>query len=184
MASIAGKDWKEFECSSGVTVLYGPFPYGMYWDIMSRALDEYPDPETPQKTIEVLGGTEEVDDLEDPVYQAGLKAARLARANLLGEATLEFCVEPKGGMAQWEPLLKRLSDKYVSDPPPEDETERRAWFLAKYALRTEADWGIVGLVQRFSQIDNEEVRRKAEQFPGDVAGPEGDGADAPGPVEE
>ena len=184
MASIAGSDWKEYECSSGVTVLYGPFPHGLYWDIMGRTLDEHPDPEPPKKTIEVLGGTEEVDDPEDPAYLAQLNAARLARANLLGEAVLETCVEPKGGLDQYEPLIKRLEDKYVQDPAPEDETERRAWFLAKYVMRTTDDWKLIGKVQRFSQIDDEEVRRKAEQFPGDVEGPEGDGADAPGPAEE
>jgi hypothetical protein len=57
------------------------------------------------------------------------------------------------------------------------------WFLAKYALRTKRDWDIVGKVQRFSQIEDEEVRKRVEFFRGDVAGPEGDGADAPGPAE-
>jgi len=178
-----GSEWKEQELSSGVTVLYGPFPHGLYFDVMGRALEEHPDPEPPTREIEVVDGTEEVEDLDDPAYRAALEKARLARWNLLGEAALEMCVEVKGGLGPWEPVIQRIADKFSSDPLPEDPIGRKAWFLAKFAMRTRDDWKLIGKIQRFSQIDDEEVRRKAEQFPGDVAGPEGDGADAPGPAE-
>lgn len=175
-----GSDWKEEELSSGVTVLYGPFPHGLYWDVMGRALEEHPDPEVPKKTIDVMDGTEEIDDPDDPAYKAALEKARLARWNLLGEAALELCVEVKDGLEPWEPVIGRIASKFATDPVPEDEIGRKAWFLAKFAMRTPEDWRLIGKIQRFSQIDDEEVRRKAEMFPGDVAGPEGDGADAPG----
>jgi hypothetical protein len=166
--------------SSGVAVEYGPFPSGLYWDIMSRALEEHPDPEPPRKTIQVVTGTEEVDDPEDPAYKAALEAARLARFNLLGEAVLDLCVEVVGGMEQYEPVVGRLARKYAKEPPPDDPAERKVWFLTKYAIRTREDWKLIGRVQRFSQIDDEEVRQRAEFFRGDVAGAEGAGADAPG----
>ena len=93
---MAGSDWKELEFSSGVRVIYGPFPHGLYWDIMSKALDEYPDPEMPKREIEVLIGTEEVDDDENPEYKAALNQARLARYGFLSEAALDLCVEVEG----------------------------------------------------------------------------------------
>jgi len=180
---MAGSDWKELEFSSGVKVIYGPFPQGLYWDIMSNALDEYPDPEVPKKEIEVLTGTEEVDDLENPEYVAALNQARLARYGILSEAAFDLCVEVEGWPDEWTAAVKKAS-KYASDPPPEDPDELKVWFLTKYALRTTEDWKIVGFIQRFSQIDDEEVRRRAEFFRGDVEGAEDSGVDAPGPAEE
>ena len=177
---MAEAEWKRLVFSSGVAVRYGPFPSGLYWDIMARALDEHPDPECPKKTVKVLTGTEEVDDPDDPTYQAGLAKARLARWNLLGEAALEFCVELDGGLEQYEPTIGRLAKKYVKDPPPEDLVERKVWLLAKWAIRTPEDWKIIAKVQRFSQIEDEEVRQRAEFFPGEVEGAAGAGADAPG----
>lgn len=183
---MAGSDWKEFELSSGITVLYGPFPAGMYWDIMDRALQDFADPEVPYRTIEVLGGTEEIEDPEDPEYQKALLKARQAQNKLMANAVLDFCVEVKGGLGPWEDIIELIARKYasLSDPLPEDPRERQSWFLKKYAMKTADDWRLIGKVQSFSQIDDDEVRLRAEQFPGDVAGPEGDGAAAPGAAEE
>ncbi len=180
---MATTEWKSLTFSSGVAVRYGPFPSGLYWDIMALALDEHPDPEPPKKAIKVVDGEEMVDDPDDPQYQAELGKARLARWNLLGEAVLEFCVEPEGGMEQHEPTVARLAEHYVKDAPPSDPVGRKVWFLTKFAIRTAEDWKVVGKVQRFSQIEDDEVRQRAEFFRGDVAGTEGDGADAPGAAE-
>jgi hypothetical protein len=181
---VAGKeDWRKMTLSSGVTVLYGPFPHGLYWDIMARALDDYPDPEPPKKEIEVLGGTEEVDDEDDPDYKLELGTARAKRAHLMGEAALEFCVEvvePE----DWERLCDRVAAKYAKEQPPEDPDEKRAWFLAKYAIRTKEDWDLVRNIQKFSQIEEKEVEQRAEFFRGEVEGAEDPGADAPGAAEE
>ncbi len=173
--------WRRLTLSSGVEVEYGPFPANMYWDVQARALDDHPDPVPPKKTIEVLDGTEEVDDLEDPEYLTALNLARMARFNLLGEAALEFCVEVVD-WERWEPKVERISKKYAKDPAPTDPDERRVWFLSKFALRTTKDWQIIRKVQSFSQIEDEEVRHRAEFFRGGVEGPEGDGTDAPGPA--
>jgi hypothetical protein len=175
--------WKRLKLSSGVEVEYGPFPANMYWDIQARALEDHPDPEPPKKVVETFDGTEEVDDLQNPEYVAALNVARLARFNLLGEAALEFCVEVLD-WERWEPKVKRLAEKYVKEKPPEDPVERKVWFLAKFAIRTPGDWNLIRKVQSFSQIEDEEVRQRAEFFRGDVAGPEGAGADAPGAAPE
>jgi len=90
---MSTEEWRPFTTSAGVELRYGPFPSNMYWDIQARALEEHPDPEPPMKTIEVFDGTEEIEDTDDEAYKAELAAARLARFNLLGEASLEFCVE-------------------------------------------------------------------------------------------
>jgi len=174
--------WKEMKTSSGVTVLYGPFPGGLYWDLMGRLLDEHPDPEPPMKEIETFDGPEEVEDIEDPEYKAALSKARLARADKMGRFILETCVEIADG--GWEADAERLADKWAKDPLPDDPLDRKVWYLEKYVLRTVKDWEIIGRVQRFSQIEDEEVRQRAEFFRGHVEGPEGAGADAPGAGEE
>jgi hypothetical protein len=181
---MAGSNWKEYELSSGVTVLYGPFPHGLYWDIMSALLEEFPDPEIPKKTIQVVTGTEEIDDEENPEYQQALTEARLARWEKLRRASLDMCVEPKGGLEQYEETIARVGALYAREPAPAEPADRKVWFLMKYAFRTPEDWKLIGKIQRFSQIDDEEVRRRAEFFRRDLAGAEDPGADAPGPAEE
>lgn len=171
-------NWKEWTFSSGVTVLYGPFPQNAYWDIMARALELHPDPEPPQKEIEVLGGTEMMDDEDDPAYQAALQAARVGRYDHLAGAVLDLCVELKDP-AGMEAGIAR-AERWTKDPAPDDPDDRKRWFLSKFAIRTPEDWGIVRAVQRFSQVEDEEVAAQAEFFPGDVEGDEGAGADAPG----
>jgi len=183
---MGADNWKAMKMSSGVTVRYGPFPGSLYWDVMAKALEEHPEPEVPQKEITVLNGTEMVDDTDDPEYKKQLREARNARLDLLGKAALEFCVEVEGWPDEWEAVTDRLVNEYgakVDGKVPETDVERRLAFLMKYALRTKKDWGIIGLVQRFSQIEEEDIRRQAETFPGDVAQHEGAGPDAPGVVE-
>ena len=99
--------------------------------------------------------------------------ARRARSNVLGNAALDFCVRPKGDLEQHEPEIAQAAKYVKDDPPPEGPDERRVWWLAKLALRTDYDWAVVAKAQAFSQIEDGEVRRKAESFPGDVEGPEG-----------
>ena len=182
MAEV-GTVWKRMELSSGVLVQYGPFPQGLYWDIMSKALDEHPDPEVPKRTIEVLQGTEEIDDLENEEYQDALQKARLARYEILTRAALDLCVVIVGWPEEWAEAVCKAT-KYAAEPPPEDPDELKIWFLNKYGLRTREDWKLIGNIQRFSQIDDEEVRQRAEFFRGNVERPEDPGVDAPGPAEE
>jgi hypothetical protein len=174
----AFEEWKSFKTSAGVELRYGPFPGALYWDIMSRALREFPDPVPPKKIIEVLDGTEEIDNLDDPEYMNALAAARMGRHGILGEAALEMCVEI---MTDWEPIVERLTDRWVVEPPPADVRERKLWFLSKYALRTSKDWSIIRKIRTFSQIEDEEVQQRIEFFRGDVEGSESPGPDASGP---
>jgi hypothetical protein len=157
----------------GVELEYAAFPHGLYWDIMDQALRDHPDPDPPMVEIEVLDGTEMMPDEEDGDYLAGLAEAQRKRYNVLREAALDLCVRPKGGLEQHEPEIVKAA-KYIRDePPPEDPEERRFWWLKRLAIRTAEDARIVLKVQTFSQIEDEEVSRKAESFPGDVEGPEG-----------
>lgn len=174
------EEWKSFTTSAGVELRYGPFPSNMYWDIQNNALEQHPDPDPPMKEIKTFDGTEEIEDVENEEYKAQLAAARLARFNLLGEASLEFCVEVVD-WDRWREKLPRIA-RYTGTMP-EDEDEQRVWFLAKYALRTRKDWDLIRLIQRFSQVEDEEVRRRVEFFRGDVEGDEDPGADAPEPAE-
>jgi len=181
------ENWKTMVMSSGVTVRYGPFPGSLYYDLMAKAFEDHPDPEIPQKEIEVLGGTEMVDDEDDPEYKTKLRIARNARWDMVGKMALDLCVEPVGWPEEWAEVTGRLIDVYgakVDGKVPETDAERRLAFLLKYAIRTADDWEIVRKVQRFSVIDDEEVRRQAESFPSDVEGAEGSGPDAPGPAEQ
>src|SRR3990172_10045886 len=75
--------------SSGVTVTVIPFPPGL----LQRINSDHPDPEPPKKTIEVLGGTEEVDNLKDEDYLTEKESVTTQRNSLLGEAVIELCVE-------------------------------------------------------------------------------------------
>jgi hypothetical protein len=184
---MSGKDnWKAMTMSSGVTVRYGQFPGSLYWDVMAKAFEDHPDPEVPQREIEVLGGTEMVDDEENPEYKVQLQVARNARFDLVGKMALELCVEPVGWPDEWVEETDRLVNVYgakLDGKVPETDTERRLAFLMKYAIRTADDWEVIGKIRRFSQIEEEDVRRQAETFPGDVEEPESSGPDAPGAVE-
>lgn len=173
-------NWKEHTFDSGVRVRYGPFPHGAYWDIMARALEEYPDPEVPMKTVEVVDGTEEMEDWENEGYKAEKRIAELARAEMMVDATLEWCIEL---VEDFEPAIERLKKKWVKDVP-DDPIDRKVWFLRKFAIRTTDDWNIIAKCRRYSQIEDEEVADRAEFFRGEVAGSEGAGADASGAAEK
>lgn len=169
--------WRKWTFSSGYTVRYGPFPYSIYWDVMARALQEHPDPDPPMRVIDTVTGPEEIEDLENPEYLAAKQTAEIERGRVLSQAALELCVELEDDP---EPIIARLSAKYLKTLPPDDPMERKVWFLTKFAIRTKKDWGIVRQIQRYSQIEDEEVRDRVEFFRGDVEGAEDPGADAPG----
>lgn len=174
--------WKPFTTSAGIDLLYGPFPGALYWDIMARALELFPDPDPPMKTIEVVDGTEQVEDLDDQEYKTKLAQAQLERHGFMGEAMLEMCI--KIVTPDWEKIAERIADKWLKDPLPDNTEDRKVWFLGKYALRTPKDWEIYSKIRRFSQIEDDEVRQRTEFFRGDVAGDEGTGPNAPRPAEE
>lgn len=163
---------EEKTLSSGVTVRVLPFPAGLWDKINAQILEEYPDPIPPKKTITVLGGTEEVDDLDDPEYKekaATTKKERdTASGNIIGEATLDLCVEVD--LTPYTNIIKRL-EKY-SGKFPADSDERRVRFLAEYALRSRGDYEVVtfSAVTQMT-IGDKEVAGRISNFQDNLAGP-------------
>lgn len=165
----------EVTLSSGVTIKILPFPAGLYRKIQKKAMQDHPEPDPPQKTIEVVDGTEEIDDIENEDYQAALAAAQTARNNLLLEAILDLCVEVD--MDRWQPVVKRLAHYDVDFP--EDPIEQKIEFLNMYALRTRGDYELVTVIATAQTIASDpEVAERIKTFRGQMARTASNGADA------
>lgn len=148
--------------SSDVTVIVIPFPPGL----LQRINSDHPDPVPPKKTIQVLDGTEEVDNLKDEGYILEKEAVTTQRNSLLGEAVIELCVEVD--LKLYAKEIKKL-EKYTS-PYPDDTDERRMRFLQEYALRTRGDYEVV-ITSAITQIaiSDEEVQERIKSFQSDMA---------------
>ena len=155
--------------SSGVEVTVLPIPPGLIQQIQRGHPDEKP----PKKTITVLGGTEEVDNLDDQEYRAAQLAIERERNGKLGEAVVEFCLELD--MSKYDSTIKRL-EKIVS-PFPVDPDERRIRFLYEYALRTIGDYSITQAIaiEQISFTD-EEVKERISSFQSNLARTAANGA--------
>lgn len=166
--------------TSGVEVLVRPFPSGLWEKINQRALKDFPEPIIPKKTIEVLGGTEEVDDLNNPEYLVQKQKVTNQRNNFLGEAILDLCVEVD--LEKWEKEIKRI-ERY-SDPYPTDLDERRLRFLSDYAIRSAGDWQFVfaSAIEQ-AQATEPEVAERIDSFQHKVAQSGSNGA-APSGIDE
>lgn len=150
-----------------------PFPAGLYNRLQIKSLEDFPDPEPPKKTIEVVDGTEEVDDLDDPAYLADQREARRNRLARFAEAIVEICVDLD--LDEWEAEIGRL-EKYAG-PAPEDGPDRIAWFLENYGCRLSEDYAaITESAMRQTLVTSKEVQERVGFFRGDV---EGDTADEP-----
>ncbi len=147
--------------SSGVTVVVIPFPPGL----LQRINSDHPDPVPPKKTIKVLDGTEEVDNLKDEGYLAQKDEVTRERNSLLGEAVIELCVE-----VDLKPYAKEIAklERFTS-PYPDDTDERRMRFLQEYALRTRGDYENV-ITSAITQIaiSDEEVQERIATFQSDL----------------
>lgn len=166
--------------SSGITVEMLPFPAGLWEEINIRAFEDFPEPIPPKKTVEVLGGTEDIDNLDDPQYKADVKKVGEERTGLLLGAVLDIC--PQLNLDEWEPRIKRL-EKYTR-PFSDDPDERRIEFLTRYVLRTKADYENL-MLAAVSQIlvDDPEVSARIQYFQSQVEGAAASYADAPGATE-
>lgn len=175
------KNFEERELSSGVMVRIRPFPPGLFESINSQAFRLYPDPVAPKKTIKVVDGTEEVDDLSNPDYLAAVEEVGRKRSGLLGEAVLDLCVEVD--IEPYAAIIKRL-EKY-SGEFPDDPEERKLKFLTDYALRTKGDYESV-MVSATTQtmIDDPEVAERIEFFRSQVAGAKANGTTPSSPDEK
>ncbi len=159
--------------SSGVTVTVIPFPPGL----LQRINSDHPDPVPPKKTIKVLDGTEEVDNLKDEAYLAQKDEVTSQRNSLLGEAVIELCVE-----VDLKPYAKEITklERFTS-PYPDDTDERRMRFLQEFALRTRGDYEVV-ITSAITQIaiSDEEVQERIATFQSNLSRPATNGAKAPG----
>ena len=172
---------EQITLSSGVTVTVSPFPAGLWWDLHARALEQHPDPEPPTKTIDVVDGTEEVQDLDNPDYLEALALANRERTNIQGEAIIDLCVDVD--MEPYAATIKRV-ERYIGQAPKEDD-ERRVWFLTKYALRGRADYEAVMLAATAQLMTSDpEVANRLKSFQREVEGATDPDADAPGAAEE
>jgi hypothetical protein len=175
-----GNGKNELTFSSDVTVKMLPFPAGLWEEINIKAFENFPDPVPPKKTVNVLGGTEDVDDLDNPDYKADVQKVGQERTGLLLEAILDIC--PQLDLTQWEPRIKRL-EKY-SRPFSDDPDERRIEFLTRYVLRTKTDYENL-MISAVSQIlvDDPEVSARIKYFQSQVEGAAATYTDAPGAPE-
>jgi len=166
--------------SSGISVDMLPFPAGMWEEINIRAFEDFPDPVPPRKTINVLGGTEEIDDLENSDYKASVEKVGRERTGLLLEAILDIC--PQLNLSEWEPRIKRL-EKYTRKFS-EDVDERRIEFLTRYVLRTKSDYENL-MLSAVSQIlvDDPEVSARIQYFQSQVEGATASHLNAPSATE-
>lgn len=170
----------EITFSSGITVEMLPFPAGLFEEINIRAFQEFPDPIPPRKTIEALGGTEEIDDLDNPEYKAAVKRVGQERGGLMLEAVLDIC--PQINLSQWESKIKRL-EKYTR-PFSEDVDERRIEFLTRYVLRTKPDYeNLMYTAVARVLIDDPEVSDRIKYFQSNMEGAVASYTDAPGSSE-
>lgn len=157
--------------SSGVTVVVIPFPPGL----LQRINSDHPDPTPPKKTIKVLDGTEEVDNLTDPGHLAEKDRISTERNALLGEAVIELCVEVD--LTKYAKEITKL-EKFTS-PYPDDPDERRMRFLQEFALRTKGDYeGVITSAITQIAISDEEVKERIASFQTDMARGEPNGHQA------
>lgn len=156
-----GNGVDELTFSSGITVQMLPFPAGLWEELNIKAFLDHPDPVPPKKTVTVLGGTEEIDDLDNPEYKAKIAQVAQARTEMVLEAVLDIC--PQLDLTPWEPRIKRL-EKY-SRPFSEDPDDRRIEFLTRYVLRIKADYEnmMVSAVSKLL-IDDPEVAARVQYF--------------------
>lgn len=154
-----------------------PFPAGLWERIHARAARDFPDPVPPKKTITVLGGVEEVDDLAQPDYVEAVRLANARRSNLLGEAVVDLCLQLD--LEKWESEIKRI-EKYT-EPYPTDPDERRMRFLTDYALRTAGDYeAVMTIAVTQMTVTDPEVSERINSFQRQVAQSTGNGTAAPG----
>lgn len=167
---------EDITLSSGVVVNVTALAPGLIQQIQK----DNPDAVPPKKTINVLGGTELVDDLNDPDYKEKQKAIETVRNGKLGEAVIEFCLSLN--MSQYDGLIKRL-EKVVS-PYPTDLDERQTRFLYEYALKKADDYSLVitSALEQIS-ISDKEVQERIATFQSGIQGHQANGATSPGPDE-
>lgn len=162
-------------CSSGVKIWVRPLPAILLRRLETKIGKDHPDPVPPKKTIEVLGGTEEVDDTNNPEYLEQQRLVNLKKIELQGEAILDFCVDVEGGIEAYADVIARI-EKRTDEKYPVDLDERRMQFLSEYVIRSGVDWQFVfsSAVEQ-TQATDPEVSERMDSFRDKVARPETNG---------
>lgn len=164
---VSDGSFEEIVPSSGIPVKVTAFPASLWTRINLRAHDEYPDPDPPKKTIKVLNGTEEVDDINDPDYVKEKETAEHERGRILGEAIMDLCVHLD--VDKYKVLIKRL-EKHIGEKYPKDIDDRRIMFITEYVLKNSKDyedvtWSSISQMM----ITDKEVADRLKFPEGDVA---------------
>ncbi len=159
--------FEEIVPSSGIPVKVTAFPASLWTRINLRAHDEYPDPDPPKKTIKVLNGTEEIDDINDQEYLGKKDKAEHERGRILGEAIIDLCVHLD--VNEYKALIKRL-EKHVGEKYPKDIDDLRVMFITEYVLKNSKDyedvtWSAISQMM----ITDKEVADRLKFPEGDVA---------------
>jgi len=170
-------------CSSGVRIWVRPIPALLLRRLEAKIAIDYPEPIVPKKTVEVLGGTEEVEDLNNAEYQEAKSAINIKRIELQGEAILDFCVDLDGGIEAYASTIARI-EKQLGETYPTDLEERRILFLTEYAIRNGSDWGFVfaSAIEQ-TQVTDPEVSKRMDSFRDKVAQPKTNGTTPSSPNE-
>jgi hypothetical protein len=168
--------------SSGVKVKILPFPARLWEKIHERVLREFPEVKPPKKTISVVGGTEEIDNLKDPEYLVTKnetdKQRNAQQSKLIGEATLDLCIEVD--IRPYEAELKRIAI-YSDDDLPTEATALKIYFLESFALRSRGDYErVVSMAAGLMAVGDAEVAERINSFRDNLAQPTPNGTDAPG----
>jgi len=168
--------------SSGVKVKILPFPARLWEKIHERVLREFPEVKPPKKTISVVGGTEEMDDFKNPEYLVTKsetdKKRQGLQAKLVGDATLDLCVEVD--IRPYEAELERISN-YSGEPVPDNPTERKIYFLTDFAIRNRSDYEKIGSISvTLMAVGDAEVAERINSFRDNLAQPTPNGTYAPG----
>lgn len=163
----------ELALSSGVTVEVLPFPARLFVRLQQEMERKFPDAVPPKKTIEVVDGTEEVDDLENEEYKAEQEAIEEQRKDWLTEKVLDvllkFCVVLD--LDEHEEIIKSLEETLWEFP--KDLVSRRAEFVGQYAARTRKDFDdLIFMSLEQVTISDEEVADRIKSFQSNLAGTE------------
>ena len=156
-------------CSSGVKIWVTPLPADLLRRLQAKLEKDHPYPPVPKKTVEVLGGTEEVDDINNPEYLTEKKAIDVIRLGEQGEAILDYCAEVDGGIGEYEAKISRI-EKRTGEDYPTDLDDRRIQFLSEYVIRSPSDWGFVfaSAIEQ-TQVTDPEVVTRMDSFRDNMA---------------
>lgn len=175
----------EEKLSSGVIVTILPFPARLHESIQAKALEKFPEIKPPKKIIKVAGGTEEIDDVNNPQYLDEKKKNQVERdnwsASKIGEKVIDFCLQVDTD--PYEHIIKKLEET-CEEAAPTNSDERRIYFLINYALRGRADYErIISVSLTLMAVGDSEIKARMDSFRSEMARAADNNPETPGPDE-